>query len=84
MKSFLTLTTRVINTQHILQIIIQPNKYILHMNQQSYDGIFFMASGAMDTTPHTIEICATKHTQDYKTMTRFLSQYASEMATVSS
>ena len=72
MKHFINLTTRVINKLHIIEIIKHPNKYEIHMSNNSIDGFLLFSSGSVDTKNNIIEICNTKNKQDYETITELL------------
>lgn len=72
MKHFINLTTRVINKLHIIEIIKHPNKYEIHMSNNSIDGFLLFSSGSVDTKNNIIEICNTKNKQDYETITKLL------------
>lgn len=72
MKHFINLTTRVINKLHIIEIIKHPNKYDIHMSNNSINGFLLFSSGGIDTKNNIIEICKTKNKQDYETITELL------------
>lgn len=72
MKHFINLTTRVINKLHIIEIIKHPNKYEIHMSNNSIDGFLLFSSGSIDTKNNIIEVCNTKNKQDYETITELL------------
>ena len=72
MKHFINLTSRVINKLHIIEIIKHPNKYVIHMSNNSIDGFLFFTSGTLHTNQNIIEICNIKNKQDYETITELL------------
>ena len=72
MKHFINLTSRVINKLHIVEIVKQPNKYEIHMSNNSIHGSFFFASGGLETDHNIIEICEKKDKQDYETITALI------------
>ena len=74
MKNFINLTSRVINKIHIIEIIKKPNKYQIHMTNNSIDGFFLFATGGLDTNHNIIEICNKKDKQDYETITDLIKQ----------
>jgi hypothetical protein len=76
MKHFINLTSRVINTFHIIEIIKHPNMYLIHMSNNSISGFMLLSSGNLNSDPNIITICSTKNKQDYKLITDFL--YAAE------
>ena len=72
MKHFINLTSIVINKLHIIQIIKQPNKYIIHMSNNSINGFLYFSYGSLYTNHNIIEICNKKDKQDYETITDLL------------
>ena len=74
MKNFINLTTRVINKLHIIEIIKKPNKYEIHMSNNSIDGFWLFSSGGLDTNHTIIKICEKKDKQDYETITDLITQ----------
>ena len=74
MKHFINLTSRVINKLHIIEIIKHPNKYEIHMSNNSIDGFLLFSSGGLNTTNNIIEVCNTNDKQDYETITELLKQ----------
>lgn len=69
---FLKLTTMIINTHQIRKIIIQPNKYYIHMIKDDIDGTFMFASGRITSDLEKIEVCKEKHHVDYYRMANFI------------
>ena len=76
MKHFINLTSRVINKLHIIQIIKQPNRYDIHMSNNSINVFCFFASGNIETHRNIIEICQQKDKQDYDTITELIKNIA--------
>ena len=74
MKHFINLSSRVINKLHIIQIIKQPNKYNIHMSDNSIDGFLFCTYGNLHTNHNIIEICKEKDKKDYETITDLLNK----------
>jgi len=72
MKHFINLTSRVINKLHIIEIIKHPNKYIIHMSNNTIDGFLFFTTGSLHTIPNIIEICNINNKRDYETITELL------------
>jgi hypothetical protein len=72
MEKFINLTSRVINTSHIVEIIKKPNNYELHMTNNIIGGFLIFSSGALHTEQNIIKICGTKDIQDYETITNFI------------
>ena len=74
MKTFINLTSRVINKLHIIEIIKKPNKYEIHMSNNNIDGFWLFSSGWLHTNDKIIEICNKKDKQDYETITNLIKQ----------
>jgi len=74
MKNFINLTSRVINKLHIIEIIKKPNKYEIHMSNNSINGFLLVSSGALHTNHNIIEICDKKDKEDYETITNLFKQ----------
>jgi hypothetical protein len=72
MKNFINLTSRVINKLHIIEIIKHPNKYEIHISNNSIDRFLLFSSGSLHTKHNIIEICNIKNKQDYETITELL------------
>jgi hypothetical protein len=72
MKHFINLTSRVINTSHIIEIIKRPGMYEIHMSNYSIGGFILFSIGRFNNHPNIIEICNTKNKQDYKIITDFI------------
>ena len=70
MSKFIKLTNCLLNTNHIHKIVIQPNKYYIHFVSKKIDGWNWSiaGSGVGYISSHTseIEVCETKHSNDYK------------------
>ena len=66
---FLKLTTMIINTHHIRKIIIQPNKYYIHMMNP---GTLIVGRGSFLSDTEEIEVCREEHRVDYYRMTNFI------------
>jgi len=76
MSRFLRLTTFLLNTNDIHQIVIQPNKYYIMIKK--IDGfntsIAGFGMGWIHSTTSNIEICETKHSMDYKIVSDWISK----------
>ena len=70
MSKFIKLTTIILNTNDIHKIVIQPNKYYIHVVSKQLDGISWSIMGwgigHMSSQNSKIEVCQTKHSTDYK------------------
>ena len=78
MSKFLRLTHFLINTNDIHQIVIRPNKYMIHMVSKKIDGFAFgvygFGTGFVSSSVYEIEICKQKHSDDYKKVTEWMDQ----------
>jgi hypothetical protein len=72
MKTFINLTSRVINKLHIIEIIKKSNKYEIHLSINQIDGAWLFSSGCLNTNHNIIEICNKKDKQDYETITNLI------------
>jgi len=70
MAKFIKLTNFLLNTSDIHKIVIQPNKYYIHIVSKKIDGFnwSFGSFGIGNIYSYTteIEVCETKHSIDYK------------------
>ena len=70
MAKFIKLTTFLLNTNDIHKIVIQPNKYYIHIVGKKIDGFIWGVSwvgiGTISSYTSEIEVCKTKHLIDYK------------------
>ena len=71
MSLFIHLSSRVINKLHIVEIIKNPSKYLIHMSN-SCDGYLIVGGGAVHSRSNIIEICKTKNRQDYDNITQWI------------
>jgi len=76
MSKFLRLTTFLLNTNDIHKIVIQPNKYMIHVISKKIDGFGFgfylFGTGHLSSSTYEIEVCGKKHINDYKKMTEWI------------
>lgn len=72
MTRFIKLTSRIVNTSHIKQIIIQNDKYCLHLNDQNINGSKFGWSGYISSSDSKIEICKHTNITDYTIMNTWI------------
>ena len=79
MSKFIRLSTFLVNTNDIHQIIIKPNQYRIHVVGKQIHGFVFQiagfGTGYISPYTHKIEICKTKHSFDYKIMTDWMDKY---------
>ena len=73
---FLKLTTMIINTHHIRKIIIQPNKYYIHMMNPGTlivgRGSFLSDTEEIESDTEEIEVSREAHRVDYYRMVNFI------------
>ena len=72
MSRFIKLTSTIINTSHIKKIMIEPNKYCLHLSDQNINGSKFGWSGYILSNDSKIEICKVKNITDYVIMNTWI------------
>jgi hypothetical protein len=69
MSKFIKLTNFLLNTNDIHKIVIQPNKYYIHIVGKNIDGfnwtIAWFGLGNISSYTSEIEVCKTKHLIDY-------------------
>ena len=70
MSKFIKLTNFVLNANDIHKIVIQPNKYYIHVVSKEIYGstlsICGWGRGFLYSNTAEIEVCETKHVADYK------------------
>jgi hypothetical protein len=69
---FIKLTKRIINLQHIREIIIEPNLYKIIKTNHSFMGWFILSGGFIQTHDNTIEICKNENPEDYKIIETYI------------
>ena len=76
MSKFLKLTNFLINTNDIHKIVIQPNKYCIHIVSKKLDGFNWgiggFGIGYIYSYTSEVEVCETKHSTDYKIVTDWI------------
>ena len=75
MKHFIKLTSLILNKSHIIAIIIQPNKYSIHMSNNRLYGELVLANGSVSTEQNIIEICEQNNNRDYHIMKDLLEEF---------
>jgi hypothetical protein len=71
MTRFIKLTSTIINTSHIKKIMIEPNKFCLHLSDQNINGSNYQ-SGYIYTSNSIIQICKMKNITDYVIMNSWI------------
>ena len=79
MSRFMKLTQFVFNTNDIHKIVIQPNKYTLHIVSKNLDGFYWSicgtGSGSFNSHVSEIEVCKFKHATDYKKVSDWMREF---------
>ena len=76
MSKFIKLTNFLLNTNDIHKIVIQPNKYYIHIVGKKIDGFNWGIGwfGNISSYTSEIEVCETKHLIDYKIVSGWISK----------
>jgi hypothetical protein len=74
MSRFIKLTNILINTNDIHKIIIQPNKYYIHIVSKDFLGFNLLGFGYIVSFSSKIEVCETNHSLDYKIVSDWISK----------
>ena len=78
MSRFIKLTNFLLNTNDIHKIIIQPNKYYIHIASKKINGFNWgiggVGIGYISSCASEIEVCETKHSIDYKIVSDWISK----------
>ena len=70
---FIKFSFTIINLSYIKQIDIQPNKYIIHLNDNNLKGSYnFLKIGDLSSKSSKIEISDISHPYDYIKMTNWI------------
>lgn len=77
MSKFIKLTKMVLNTNDIHKIVIQPNKYYIHIESKQIDGFNWgvgagFGIGFINSYTSKIEVCETNNSIDYKIVTDWI------------
>ena len=70
--SFIRFSNQLINVAWIRQIVINPNKYVIHCNTPSYTGFMLAGSGLISSDQSVIIIDKEKDANDYEVMTKWM------------
>jgi hypothetical protein len=78
MSKFIKFTKFLLNTNDIHKIVIEPNKYYIHVVSKQIDGFHLgiggFGIGNISSYTSEIEVCETKHSTDYKTVSDWISK----------
>ena len=76
MSKFIKLTNFIVNVNYIQSIVIKPNKYYINVASNKFDGsswnVAGFGMGTIFSNNSEIEVCETKHSSDYKTVSRWI------------
>jgi hypothetical protein len=79
MSKFIKLTNLIININSIHLIVIKPNKYYIHILSNKFDGsnwsIYGFGTGTITSHNNEIEVCETKHSNDYKIVSDWIDNH---------
>ena len=78
MTRFIRLTNLIVNTSKIVTVDILPTKYVMHMNNHDFNGWILFSSGSVESKPNTVEICETKHPNDYEIVKKWIDNIKQE------
>ena len=66
------LTNMIINKNFIHHIDVNKDKFIIHLMTNKMDGLFLFGIGTSSSYNTELEVCKTKHSNDYKTLTDWI------------
>lgn len=76
MSKFIKLTNCIVNVNYIQSIVIKPNKYHINLASNQFDGsswnVAGFGMGTISSYHYEIEVCETKHSSDYKTVSHWI------------
>jgi len=76
MSKFIKLTNCIVNVNYIQSIVIKPNKYYINLASNKFDGsnwnVVGFGMGTISSYHYEIEVCETKHSSDYKRVSRWI------------
>ena len=80
MSNFIKLTNFLLNTNDIHKIVIQPNKYYIHIISKRIDGFNWsiggwFSIGNISSYTYEIEVCKMNHAADYKIVSNWISKH---------
>ena len=78
MSKFIKLANCIINTNYIHSIVINPNKYYIHLMSNRFDGYYvgLFGFGNISSFNPEIEVCESKHSSDYKIISDWIDNYS--------
>ena len=80
MSRFIRLTSLLLNTNDIHKIVINANKYDIHITTKEITGNSWIISamfgmGSISTNNYKIEVCQTKDPDDYKILSEWINKH---------
>lgn len=69
---FLKLTKTIINTHMIRKIVIEPNKYYIHLIKHDISGTIIIGSGTIFSQSEEIKVCKENDRVDYYRLENFI------------
>lgn len=72
MNNFLKLTTRIINTKQISEIVIHPNSYSIYYSHIINNGFLLLSVGWINSNTNYIIIDLEKNKEDYDIVTNWI------------
>ena len=78
MTKFLKLNNMLLNTNNIQKILIQPNKYYIHITDLKFSGSSLSISpfgfGRISSFHERIEVCENKNPNQYKIVSEWMNK----------
>lgn len=74
MKTFINLSSVVINKLHITEVVKKPGKYYIYVNNSNINGKFIFSLGRITTIYNIVEICENTNKKDYKLVTDWINE----------
>ena len=71
---FLRLSNRIINTSHIEEIKINPDKYTIYLNNKGFTGFMLYSTGFVDSNDNNIDVCKKNNLSDYTVVTSWINE----------
>jgi hypothetical protein len=68
MSRFINLTSTIINTARISQILIKPNQYQINLITNKFEGSMYFVNSSMEE----ITVCKKENPQDYKSVSDWI------------
>jgi hypothetical protein len=75
MSNFIKLTSMIINISRVSTIEIHASKYLIHVNDDKFSGLWLFTSGVLNSNnDKQIEVCKEQHPVDYKNLTDWINK----------